>query len=308
MANELVIPEQREIQSITDFSAIKNLQDTAAILRQFDLTRKERNILFEKEGFLAVRAGELYDGLEDERRDVRSLPRETTAKQRAEEEIGKGRKTLSQWVRMANVKDVYQKIVEYCRSQTEQKEETTFKGLWNYLFGKAHVSYNTGEEEWYTPPKYIEAARKTMGDIDLDPASTGDANMIIRARKYYSVQDDGLKQNWEGKVWMNPPYSTELIGKFIFKLLESLKTESVTEAIVLVNNATETKWFQPMIDLAKVICFPAGRVHFWNPGKETASPLQGQAVLYFGDNKDDFVENFSMFGGISFGKTWCNRK
>jgi hypothetical protein len=198
-----------------------------------------------------------------------------------------------------------QEVVDSWKPVNEQvhqaKEEPIFAPPVESIIEEAkanrpHVANNSGENEWYTPKEYIEAARRVMGSIDLDPASCPAANVVVKAAQIFTIDDDGLLQEWSGNVWMNPPYAQPYMAQFAEKVSAQFEKGNIHQAIVLVNNATETAWFQRMAGVSSAICFPKSRIKFWNPQKTTAAPLQGQAVLYLGSSPDRFTEEFSSFG------------
>ena len=183
---------------------------------------------------------------------------------------------------------------DYYESATEEGEIISKAGVIR-LFKSAHVSHNSGENEWYTPARFVESARVVMGSIDLDPASSKLAQKTVKAAKYYTADTDGLddKHIWTGNVWMNPPYEAGYIDKFITKMDES----DVMASIVLVNNSTDTGWFETLTKKASAICFPKGRIKFIDKnGKASGAPLQGQAIVYRGQCPDDFVSEFLQYG------------
>lgn len=154
--------------------------------------------------------------------------------------------------------------------------------------------------EWYTPVKYVNAARKVMDGIELDPASNAIANQAVQARRYYDVAANGLKQDWKAKsVWLNPPYCKEGAvsnqGVWTCKLIAEYEAGHVEQAILLVNAATETQWFQRLY--AYPLCFTNHRIQFY--GQENKSgPTVGQAFVYFGTDASRFIEVFSQFGTV----------
>jgi len=162
---------------------------------------------------------------------------------------------------------------------------------------KPHVSLNSGNNEWYTPPQFTDAARAVMGKIDLDPASSHTANVYVKASEYFTIERDGLTKRWHGCVWLNPPYAQPLVQQFVEKLLEEIP--EIEQAIVLVNNATETVWFQEALKGATSVCFLQGRIKFLDEsGTPANTPLQGQAILYFGEQFQRFADVFSEFGQV----------
>lgn len=164
---------------------------------------------------------------------------------------------------------------------------------------RAHVANNSGNNEWYTPEKYIALARSVMGSIDLDPASSEIANRVIQAETFFTAEDDGRTKQWDGNVWMNPPYAQPLISDFAEAVASKFQSGEIRQACILVNNATETQWFQRMMEAARAVCFTKGRIKFvdvdGNPG---GSPLQGQAIIYMGPYTREFADAFRAEGTV----------
>lgn len=159
-----------------------------------------------------------------------------------------------------------------------------------------HRAQGTGENEWYTPENYIEAAREVLQEFDLDPASSEIANQTVKAKHFYTIEDNGLEKPWFGKVWMNPPYSQPHIRLFAEKLTQEYQAGNVSEAIALTHNYTDTAWFHTMANACSAICFTRGRIGFLSPEGEKAAPTQGQAFFYFGDRAERFCTHFAPFG------------
>ena len=192
----------------------------------------------------------------------------------------------SKWQKIANIPE--EKFENYLEVEEELSTAGALKVAKN-----VHVSNNSGENSWYTPSKIINSAIKVMGEIDLDPASSELANKTIKAKKYYTKKDNGLIKEWYGKVWLNPPYSQPDIDDFSNAVLE----KDYEEIMILVNNATETKWFQRLARKSDCICFINRRLKFIDKeGLSTGSPLQGQVVIYIGKNLNMFIEEFSNHG------------
>jgi phage N-6-adenine-methyltransferase len=162
---------------------------------------------------------------------------------------------------------------------------------------KRPVSYHVSDDsyDWYTPAEYIEAARCVMGSIDVDPASSEQAQKIIKADVFFTKEDDGLLQEWSGNVWLNPPYNMPIIEQFIDKTLDSYLSGKIRAAIILTNNSTDTGWFHKLVDYP--FCLTKGRIKFWN-GDQTLATRQGQAIFYLGGDSDLFSKIFSVFGVV----------
>ena len=152
-----------------------------------------------------------------------------------------------------------------------------------------------GRYEYYTPLKIINMAREVMGDIDLDPATSEMAQSHVEAKRYFTIEDDGLKQEWAGRVWMNPPFTVNLAGAFINKLLVSSR---VTESICLLCLSPDSAPLCRMFAEAELFCWPAKRFKFWRPQANKWQSPAHTLLFYRGPNGDKFREVFGKLGVV----------
>lgn len=161
-------------------------------------------------------------------------------------------------------------------------------------------------DSWFTPGVYVDAARRVMGGISLDPFSSEAANRIVKARRFYTAADDAFSKSWRAKsVWMNPPYSAALCYQAAEKFAAEFKAGKIGSGIVLVNNATETRAFRRLLGACSGVCFTNHRISFWNAdGKPISGNTRGQVFFYFGDDPEAFARLFRKFGPVSTGNFW----
>lgn len=160
--------------------------------------------------------------------------------------------------------------------------------------------------EWYTPPAYIRAARKVLGTIDVDPASSRIANQVVQATTWYDESTNGLGRPWLGRIWLNPPYGyngptrqKSNVGDWISWLLEQYRQGITIEAILLVNATTEKRWFDAL--WAYPICFARVRISFYRPDGSAGRPPHANAFVYLGPHEERFFQVFDTHGEEGIG-------
>lgn len=196
------------------------------------------------------------------------------------QQVARWRKHLEDEERYTN------RLIQAARKKADLAAADNFRGL------------GTGDNEWFTPAQYIAAAREVMGEIDLDPATHPAAQKTVDALNCFTASENGLEQEWHGRVWLNPPYAAPLITQFANKLVDEVSRRNVQQAIMLTHNYTDSAWFHHAEASADLLCFTRGRVRFVDIYGVESAPTQGQAFFYFGPNVDAFREVFGRFGFV----------
>lgn len=129
-------------------------------------------------------------------------------------------------------------------------------------------------DEWLTPPELIAA----IGPFDLDPCSPGARRPWDTAATHYGIEDDGMRQEWTGRVWLNPPYAD--MRRWLVRLAEH------GNGTALIFARVETAlWFDLVWSRATAVLFLRGRLSFYYPNGKRAKANSGapSALIAYGD-------------------------
>jgi hypothetical protein len=291
MANNVVRFKNTEVAHYNPAKGLKNITVNEALERHYTRARDARNLLKAMEAKLReVRKFVLWW----DRQGYRKGGGDTAHRNRTVTVVaGKDgmpiRETIKRWRDRTKSQEDFERALADAQRRAQRigdlENANTIRG-----------TKGTGEFERYTPAKYIELARKVLGEIDLDPASCVAAQRIVKAKEYFTTRENGLVREWHGRVWLNPPYHRELGPQFVAKLIAERVAGRVTAAVMLTNNCTDTEWFGDAVRASDGLSFTRGRINFLIEDGSTVLPTQGQAFFYFGDQLSVFDRHFGTVG------------
>jgi len=160
------------------------------------------------------------------------------------------------------------------------------------------INQTSGSVEYYTPSPIIEAARRTMGSISLDPASCHAANQPVKATRYFTIADNGLARDWiADTLWMNHPFSRQYNAAWIRKLIHEHMSGRIQQACCITFASTSEAWFRPLFDFPQ--CYLSPRTNYIGTnGRPVRGVSKGSVVTYLGPNVDSFAREFSQLGNV----------
>lgn len=137
----------------------------------------------------------------------------------------------------------------------------------------SHWESAGASDEWYTPAYIFDALN--VG-FDMDVASPRGANTHVPADTF--VFADSLTDQWNGFIWMNPPFGGRnglepWLDKFF----------SHGNGIALTPDRTSAPWWQDAAKKADAVLFIGGKVKFERPdGSIGKSPSNGTTLFAAG--------------------------
>lgn len=155
----------------------------------------------------------------------------------------------------------------------------------------SHQSARAETTTWLTPPHVHEA----LGTFDLDPCA---APNWPTAKRHIIQPDCGMMADWEGRIWLNPPYKSrkdepcpgmcppDTHGNDAWDWLEKLAAHGSGTALIFAR--TETAGFVEQVwNKATAVKFLHGRLYFHRPdGTRAGADSGAPSVLVAYGNRD----------------------
>ena len=148
----------------------------------------------------------------------------------------------------------------------------------NKFWTETHAS--SKKDDWETPQELFDELNEKH-NFTLDAAAT-DKN--AKLPNYYTIEDDALKQRWEGRVFVNPPYGREIKHWVEKAYKESLEPYNECVVMVIPSRTDTIYWHDYIFGKAKEIDFLRGRLKFEVDGVASQpAPFPSAIIVYTGE-------------------------
>ena len=132
--------------------------------------------------------------------------------------------------------------------------------------------FSSTTDLWATPQDFFDELNEEF-EFTLDPCATPDN---AKCAKFFTKEQDGLKQDWTGeRVFCNPPYG-RAIGAWVKKCHD--EAQKGTLVVMLIPARTDTSYFHDYIYHKAEIRFIRGRLKFG--GASQGAPFPSMVVIY----------------------------
>jgi site-specific DNA-methyltransferase (adenine-specific) len=151
------------------------------------------------------------------------------------------------------------------------------------------ILFSSASDEWGTPQNVFDYLNAKY-NFTLDAAASEEN---AKCENYFTIQDDALKQKWNGRVFLNPPYSKRNQYHFVEKAIHELNTNPLCEiVVVLIPARTDTQvWHKYLFKHALEIIFIEGRLKFTKQGQTNSNSCATfpSCVVVLGKQKSNTI-------------------
>ena len=136
--------------------------------------------------------------------------------------------------------------------------------------------FSSRKMDWETPQDFFEKLNKKF-KFDLDAAANDENH---KTEKYFTEKNSALDNEWQGNVFVNPPYGRK-IGEFVKKAYEEYVRDNDRFIVMLIPARTDTRYWHSYIQGKATVNFIKGRLKFENNGvPKDAAPFPSALVIY----------------------------